>query len=245
MKTLCWLMPLFLRGLLSAQSQPANGDANRAAETSETATATSTANGTSKDRLFFTLPNFLTLENAGNAPPLTAAQKFAVTARGSFDPVELAWYGALAGIGQAENSEPSEGQGVEGYAKRYGIRFGDGVIEDFATRAIFPSLLHQDPRYYQMGKGSFWRRVRYSVGRIFITRSDSGTTQFNFSEIVGSAAAAGISTFTYHPKDERNLANATNVWGTQVGLDTLSYLAKEFWPDIRRKLHRSKTGQAH
>jgi hypothetical protein len=76
--------------------------------------------GTSKDRLFFALPNFLTLENAGHVPPLSSAQKFKAVARGTFDPVEFFWWGALSGIGQWENSEPGYGQGAEGYGKRYG-----------------------------------------------------------------------------------------------------------------------------
>src|SRR6266478_2545476 len=61
--------------------------------------------GTSKDRLFFTLPNFLTVENAGQIPPLTSGQKFKVVARSSFDYVEFPWYGFLSAISQAENSE--------------------------------------------------------------------------------------------------------------------------------------------
>jgi len=197
--------------------------------------------GTSHDRLFFTLPNFLTLENADNAPPLTTGQKFKVTARGTFDPVEFLWYGAQAGISQAEDHDAIYGQGVEGYAKRFGIRFADGTVENFFTRAIVPSLLKQDPRYFQLGKGGLWHRAAYAVSRIFVTRSDSGATEFNFSEIVGSATAAGISTYTYHPEYARNVASALNVWGTQVGYDTLSYVVKEFWPDIRRKLHKSKS----
>jgi hypothetical protein len=200
-------------------------------------------NGTSKDRLFFTLPNFLTIENAGNVPPLTASQKFSVTTRSTFDPVTLAWYGALAGIGQAENSEPTYGQGMAGYAQRYALRFADGTIENYMTKAVLPSLLHQDPRYFQSGKGRFWHRVAYAIGQIVVTRSDSGQMQFNFSEIVGSAAAAGVSTYGYHPADEKNVLNATSVWGTQVAYDALSDVLKEFWPDIRRRLHRG--GQVH
>ncbi len=49
--------------------------------------------GTSNDRLFFALPNFLTLENANQVPPLTAGQKFKVVARSSFDYVQYPWYG--------------------------------------------------------------------------------------------------------------------------------------------------------
>ena len=104
--------------------------------------------GTSNDRLFYALPNFLSLENGGQVPPLTARQKFAVVARGSFDYVQFPWYGFLAGISQAENSEPGFGQGAAGYGKRFGSAFADGTIENFVTGAILPSLLHQDPRFF-------------------------------------------------------------------------------------------------
>jgi hypothetical protein len=198
------------------------------------------APGTSNDRLFFTLPNFLTLENAGNVAPLTTAQKYKETARSTFDPVQFAWYGLLAGISQASNSEPGYGQGSVGYAKRYGAAFADGTIENLMTRAVLPSLLHEDPRYFQLGKGGAAHRTWYAVSRIFVTRTDSGSTRFNYSEIFGSAASAGISTYSYHPQADRTLANTLSVWYTQVGYDGISFLAKEFWPDIRRKLRKSK-----
>lgn len=267
MKSFCWLLPWLLlaplwgQGQTSEQNQVPGQDSaslgqTRASQGQTPAQATDQAKdneqsdgqkhilGTSKDRLFFALPNFLTLENADHVPPLTTAEKLKATARGTFDPVEYFWYGALAGIGQAENSEASFGQGAEGYAKRYGVQFADGTVENFMTKAIFPSLLHQDPRYFQLGKGGFWRRVRYAAGRILVTRSDSGHTQLNYSEIFGAAAAASISTFSYHPGDDRNSRNVMDVWATQVAYDTLSYVVKEFWPDIRRKLRRSESEQA-
>jgi hypothetical protein len=197
------------------------------------------ASGTSNDRIFFTLPNFLTLENADQAPPLSAGEKFKVTARSSFDPVTFIWHGLQAGISQANNSESAYGQGVEGYAKRYAQNFADGTIENFTTQAIFPSLLHQDPRYFQSGQGGVRRRILYAVGRIFVTRTDSGQSQLNYSEFLGSSTAAVISTYSYHPKGDRNLSTAGNVWASEVGFDTLNNLIKEFWPDIRRKLQRS------
>jgi hypothetical protein len=202
------------------------------------------ADATSKDRLFWTLPNFLTLERAGEVPPMTASQKFKVTVRSAFDPVEFFWFGALAGISQWENSEPGFGQGAEGYGKRYGAYFADGTIENFMTAAILPSILHQDPRYFQMGKGGFWHRAGYAVSRIFVTRTDSGGSQFNFSEILGSAMSAGISTYSYHPRGDRNIPNTLSVWGTQVGYDTLTLVVKEFWPDIRRKFRGSHAAQS-
>jgi hypothetical protein len=194
----------------------------------------------SKDRLFYTLPNFLTLENAGQVPPMSATEKFKVVTRSSFDPVQFAWYGLLAGISQAQNSEPGYGQGMQGYGKRYGAAFGDGVIEGYMVGAVMPSIFRQDPRYFQSGKGGFWRRTGYAVSRIFVTRGDSGNSQFNVSEIFGSALSSGISTYAYHPRADKTLSNAATVWGTQVSYDTLAVVVKEFWPDIRRKLHKDK-----
>jgi hypothetical protein len=243
MNRFCRVLPWLLIAPCWGQAQTA-GQSQAPAEAQSQGDGQKGIPGTSKDRLFFALPNFLTLENAGNVPPLTAGEKFKVTARGTFDPVEFAWYGALAGIGQAENSDAAFGQGAEGYAKRYGEQFADGTIENFVTKAILPSVLHQDPRYFQLGSGRFLHRTLYAVSRIFVTRSDSGNSQFNVSEVFGAAAAAGISTFSYHPRDDRNLGSAVNVWGTQLAFDTLSNVVKEFWPDIRRKLHRSKSEQA-
>jgi len=196
--------------------------------------------GTSNDRLFYALPNFLTLENVGQVPPLTVGQKFKVVTRGSFDYIQIPWYASLAGISQAENSEPGYGQGAQGYGKRFGAAFADGTIENYMTGAVLPSLLRQDPRFFQSSQGGFLHRTGYAVSRIFVTRTDSGDQQFNFSEIVGSAASAAISTYSYHPKGDRTLPNTASVWGTQVGYDTITIVVKEFWPDIRRKLSKKK-----
>ena len=146
--------------------------------------------GVSKDRLFYALPNFLTLENAGQVPPLSTKEKFKVVTKGSFDYVQIPWYAFLAGISQAEDSEEGYGQGAAGYGKRFGAYFADGTIENYMTGAIFPTILRQDPRYFQSGKGSFTHRTGYAVSRIFVTRTDSGHQQFNFSEIFGGGPSA-------------------------------------------------------
>lgn len=199
---------------------------------------------TSKDRLFFTLPNFLTVEDASHVQPLTTKEKFSLTARGSFDWGQYLWSAAVAGVSQAENREPGYGQGAEGYGKRYGAHLADGTIENFMTEAVLPSMLHQDPRYYQLGKGSFWRRTGYAASRIFITRTDSGRKQVNYSEIFGAMAASAISTYSYYPGTDRNWANVVSLGATSMGYDGLAFVVREFWPDIRRKLHHSNPAQS-
>ena len=187
------------------------------------------------DRLFFVLPNFLTVENAKKIPPLTTGQKFELVALGTFDPVEFPYVGVVAAIDQAENTDPSYRQGLVGYAKRYGAAYADTTVENFMVGAIFASLLHQDPRYYQLGKGGFWHRAGYAALRVFVTRTDSGKTQFNYSEVAGSAVAAGLSNF-YHTPANRTAASSANIWVTQLWGDAVGFEVKEFWPDIRRKV---------
>jgi hypothetical protein len=190
------------------------------------------------------MPNFLTVENAQEIPPLSTGQKFRVTARGLFDPFEFVLTGFVAGLGQASNSNPSYGQGLEGYGKRYGTAYADNLTENFMAYAVLPTILEQDPRYYQLGRGGFFRRSWHAVSRVLITRSDSGKAQPNISELGGAAAAAAISTYSYHVASERNPGNVVSVWGTQMAWDTVTYMIKEFWPDLRKRAKKRTGGLA-
>src|SRR5215469_9693880 len=194
----------------------------------------------SHDRLFYALPNFQTVATTEQLPPLTVGQKFKLQARSQFDYFEIPWYGILAGFSQARNTSAGYGQGAAGYGKRYAQEWSDGTIENFMVGAVFASALRQDPRYYVLGKGSFRHRLGYSISRIVVTRSDSGRAEFNASQIFGGATAAGISTYSYHPRDQRTLRNAASLWGTQIGLDIFTQGIKEFWPDIHRRFSRNR-----
>jgi hypothetical protein len=76
------------------------------------------------------------------------------------------------------------------------------------------TLLHQDPRCFRRGTGSGWSRLGYSMGQIFWTHSDSGRTQFNYSEVVGNSTAVAISTAYY--KDGRTASDAVSNLGVQL-----------------------------
>ena len=191
-------------------------------------------------RLFWVLPNYLTVENLDQFDRLSTKTKFQLSAKTMSDPITISFIGAIALIGQAQNSDPSYGQGLKGYGERFGTFYANTAIGTLMTTSIFPTLLHQDPRYFQLGSGTTWHRAKYSMSRIFVTRADRGQGQFNYSEIVGTAVAAGISN-TYLPSNQRTLTNTASVWGTNIMLNMMCNVAKEFWPDIRRKF----SGQAH
>ena len=154
-----------------------------------------------KQRLIGFFPNFYTTYVYDTAP-LTSKQKFSLATRGTFDPVALIGVGIAAGLEQATNSFAGYGQGVKGYNKRFAAKFADGRSSDFLTHAVFPSLFHQDPRYYYRGSGSVKSRLIYAVRSAFVARSDSGGTVPNYSYLLGDMSSGALSNL-YYPKANR------------------------------------------
>ncbi len=187
-------------------------------------------------RIFGIIPNYRTSPSLAHYVPLTAGGKFRLAAEDAFDRGTFIMAALFAGEAQVSNSNPSFGQGVPGYARYFGTASADFVIGDFMTEAIFPTMLHQDPRYFRRGTGSGWSRLRYAAGQIFWTHTDSGGTQFNFSEIVGNSAAVAMSN-AYYP-DARTASDAALRLGTQIGVDMVANILKEFWPDLDQKFRR-------
>jgi len=192
----------------------------------------------SKNRIFFVLPNYTTIEGTGHVPAITTAQSFKMAALDSFDPFVYPLFGFIAGVSQLQDSPPSWPQDFSGYAKRFGLAFADNTLCSLFTTGVMPSVLKQDPRYYQGRTTGFLPRVGYAASRTLVTRSRSGHHQFNLSEIGGTFLVATVSN-AYYPAEERNRTDTLNRWWTQAMWDTLSNELKEFWPDIRRPLRRS------
>ena len=154
-----------------------------------------------KQRIMGIFPNFY-VSYVYDAAPLTTKQKFSLAAHSTFDPVALVGIAFNAGIEQANNSFAGYGQGVAGYDKRFAARFADGRTSDILSHAVFPSLFHQDPRYYYQGSGSFQSRLFHAVSFAFVIRSDSGRTEPNYSYILGDLTSAGLSNL-YYPRADR------------------------------------------
>ena len=187
-------------------------------------------------RILGIIPNYRTSPSLENYAPLTTREKFNVASEDSFDRGTIALAAFFGGEGQLTNSNRSFGQGVAGFSRYWGASFGDFVIGDYMTEAVFPTLLHQDPRYFRRGTGTGWSRLSYAMGQIFWTHSDSGRMQFNYSEILGNSAAVAISTAYY--VDNRTAADAVGKLGVQLGVDMAANVLKEFWPDLERKFRR-------
>ena len=191
-------------------------------------------------RIFWIVPNYRTSPSLNPYVPLTPREKFKIAAQDAFDPGTVALGAFIGGIGQANNSNPSFGQGTTGYFRYFGTAYGDLVIGNFMTEGIYPTLLHQDPRYFRRGTGGTWSRVGYACSRTFWTHNDNGKTGFNYSEVAGNATAVAISN-AYYP-DNRTASDNVQRLGIQLGLDMAGNVLKEFWPDIDKKFFHRKNG---
>jgi len=137
-----------------------------------------------------------------NAAPLSAGQKFQLGWKSFVDPVVFLTTGIGAGIQQARNNYPDFGQGAAGYARRYGALYGDHVIGVMVRHVAVQAVLHQDPRYFYKGTGSFGSRLLYAIGTAFVCKGDNGRWQPDYSDVVGGAAASEL-TSLYYPATSR------------------------------------------
>jgi hypothetical protein len=189
-------------------------------------------------RAYGVLPNYRTAELSSPFMPLTSKQKLTIAAKDSFDGAVYPTALIMSVIYQAEDANPSFGQGLKGYAKRAGTAFGDQMIGNMMTEGVMPTLLREDPRYFRIGEGPFGHRLWYAVTRTFVTTTDSHHKTFNFAEWSGNAVATSISNLYY--QDGRTWQDNTERLVVQCGTDTLSNVLKEFWPDVKRHFQKKK-----
>ena len=195
--------------------------------------------GKQNKRILGIIPNYRAVSANEHLPPLDFKGELWLATQDTFDYSDFIFVGALAGFDMAGKSQPTFGQGAEGYGKYYWHVFVDGGVENYMTEAIIPVVTKEDPRYYTMGKGGLIKRTSYAVSRLFITRTNSGGSTFNLSEIVGAGASAGIGN-AYYPAQDNQWVKTYQRWGTQVGLDGVFNVLKEFWPDINHKIFGGK-----
>ena len=171
--------------------------------------------------------------------PLTSHQKFMIFMHSTYDPTTFANAALDAGIGQGTGEHPDYGQGADGFGKRYGAALASSESGVFFSRFFLPTLLHQDPRYFQLGKGSFKTRAAYAVSRAFVTRTDSGGKAFNTSHVLGVALSIALSN-AYVPENERGFDRTFIRIGNAIASDAALNILREYWPEVLRKAARNR-----
>lgn len=186
-------------------------------------------------RILGIIPNFRAVNADTKLPPQTLKEKFITTTQDSFDYSSVVIPIVLAGYNMARKSTPEFHQGAAGYGRYLWHSALDQTTENYFVEFAVPALTHEDSRYYTLGRGGLFKRTGYAVSRAVVTRSDSGKSVFNASEVVGAGASAGLAN-AYYPGRERTFSNTATNWGLDVGIDAFTFVLKEFWPDINHRL---------
>jgi hypothetical protein len=183
-----------------------------------------------KQRVLGVIPAFNSVYE-GTVPPLTPGQKMKLMWKSTTDIYVFAFAAVTAGIGQAQNSHAAYGQGVEGYAKRFGANYADTADGNFWGNAVLPIVMHEDPRYFRLGHGSFTHRFLYGMSTTVWCKRDNGTEGPNYANVMGNFIAGGISNL-YYPAADRGVEQTVQAALTVTAEGIIGAELIEFWPDI-------------
>jgi hypothetical protein len=220
------------------QDAPSPAQQNQSPQ-AQPASAAQNDEGKQTKRILGIIPNFRAVSVDEKLPPVSTRDKFKLTIEDSFDYSDATLVAILAGISQLQDSYPEFHTGAPAYARYYWHAFADNLDGNLMTEFIFPVATREDPRYYTLGRGGFVKRSGYALSRLFVTRTDRDGSSPNLSEVLGNGAGAGIANL-YYPSQERTLSKTGDRWATQIAVDGLSNLIKEFWPDVNSKLFHNK-----
>lgn len=210
---------------------PQSSSSTSAAAVAAQSSAPATSSNGQTHRILGIIPNFRAATTNDKLPPQTVKDKFVTASEDSFDYSAIVLPAAVAAYSYGRNKYPEFGTGGVGYGRYLWHSVVDQTVENYMVEFFVPAATHEDTRFYTMGHGGFVKRAGYAVSRVVVTRTDSGGRSFNYGEVIGAGAAAGISNL-YYPSRERSVSNTGEQWGLDVGIDAATFVFKEFWPDI-------------
>lgn len=189
-------------------------------------------------RILGIMPNYRAVSAGAIPPPPGPKQSFVMATENSFDYSSFIFVGATSLLAEADEAHPSLGKGVGGYWAYSWRGFLDKTDGNYMVMWAFPTLLHEDERYFAMGEGSVGRRALYAASSVAIARNYDGGKTVNLSEILGRGASQAVS-ITYYPSSADTAGAIAQKYAYAVGRDALTNTFREFWPDISRHvLHK-------
>jgi hypothetical protein len=223
-----------------APGAPASQSSATTQDESERQKAQEQLNSQLHQRVFGVMATFNTTRNR-DALPLSTKQKYVLFFRSASDPWPFLLTAVGAGIDQAQNSFPEYGQGVEGYAKRWGAGYTDYFTGNLLGNAVLASWFKEDPRYFQKGTGSFTTRALWAAGGTVWCKRDSGSWGPNYANVLGNLMGAAVSNL-YYPAPDRTVGETLERGFTVTAQAIIGSEVIEFWPDIVRH-HKRKQAE--
>jgi len=166
---------------------------------------------------------------------LETKDKFWLFVRDSTDAVAFINAAWNAGVSQVQNTQPSFGRDYTSYFERFGCNMAGQASANFFKDFLYPTIFHEDPRYYRLGVGPTHRRIVHAMSHVVIAHDENGNRMFNFSEWLGSATVTVLGN-TYYPDNERGVAPVAEAMASGMAYYIAYDILREFWPEIAKKL---------
>lgn len=190
-------------------------------------------------RILGIMPNYRAVSAGVKPPPATPRQAFSIATRQSFDYSAFIFVGITSAIAEGQNSHPALGKGIPGFWAYSWRGWVDKTDGNYWVVWALPTVLHEDERYYALGRGPVLKRAAYAVSRVFVTPDYNGHLTVNGAELIGRGVAQGIST-TYYPSSDRTASELATKYGYALLRDAATNTFRELWPDIAvHVLHRN------
>ncbi|HEX5282795.1 MAG TPA: hypothetical protein VFW30_01655 [Bryocella sp.] len=182
-------------------------------------------------RILGIMPNYRAVSAGVKPPPATPSQALKIATRQSFDYSAFIFVGLTSMIAEGDNSHPKLGKGIPGFWAYSWRGFVDKTDGNYWVVWILPTALHEDERYYAMGRGPVLKRLGYAVTRVVVTPDYNGHNTINGAELVGRGIAQMIGT-TYYPSSDRTVSALSEKYAYALLRDASTNAFREVWPDI-------------
>jgi hypothetical protein len=182
-------------------------------------------------RILYVIPNFRAVSAGSHPPPPSPREAFHVATENSFDYSAFIFVGINSGFSEWDNAHPQLGRGMAGFGQYYWRGFLTRTDSSYLVLFVLPTAFHQDERYYEKGKGSFFARLAYAASRVLITPNYEGNNSFNVSQLLGQGIAQSVA-MAYYPSMDRTPGKYFERYGLAIGRGALTNILREFWPDI-------------
>jgi hypothetical protein len=183
--------------------------------------------------LFFSLSLFADQSGTPMSQPAPATNRWSNYSRDAFLSPGAFFASVLPAANEHRTNRPPEyGQGWDAFGERLGRRAAQYQVQ-MALLHSSAAALRTETQYRTCNCDGAWRRMRYAVSRIAVTRTDSGATIVN-APVLGAYLGGGMIATSWYPDRYSPWREGLRTGGTQLGGRAALNVVKEFAPELKR-----------
>ena len=129
-----------------------------------------------------------------------------------------------------------------GFADRLGSEYAQFILSQ-TIQLGFAAIHKEDPRYFRVGQGNFFRRTGHAIRGAVIVSNTKGGETLAVGEIAGAFGSWAIASQWWEPRSEQSFGHVMLWGGVPLATKAGTNILREFWPDAKRKFftHHSKS----